>query len=99
MIMANFIKLGYILYCKHFLLGAGVQVQKSSKQKQEAEVWCTLNLNVIFRVKFYYTNSDIPNINLIAISSVCTHYRHPVCDASAELLINALSSCSEVQEF
>jgi hypothetical protein len=30
---------------------------------------------------------------------VCTKYGHPACDASAELRINALLSCSEVQEF
>lgn len=50
-------------------------------------------------MKFYYKNSDIPNINSIAFTSVCTKYGHPACDASAELRINALLSCSEVQEF
>jgi len=42
MIMANFIKLGYTVYCIHFLPDTGVQVEKISKQKQEAEVWGTL---------------------------------------------------------
>lgn len=50
-------------------------------------------------MKFYYKNSDIRNINLIAFSSVCIKYGHPECDASAELLINALLSRSEMQEF
>jgi len=42
MIMANFIQLGYTVYCIHFLPDTGVQVGKISKQKQEAEVWGTL---------------------------------------------------------
>jgi hypothetical protein len=42
MIMANFIKLGYTVYCIHFLPDAGVHVWKISKQEQEAEVWGTL---------------------------------------------------------
>lgn len=50
-------------------------------------------------MKLYYKNSDIWNINLIAFSSVCIKYGHPACDASAELLINALLSRSEMQEF